>query len=78
MNPDILKLCALVETCFQQASNQTDITKQYAQWKSCASLAGVASMRVGLEGDMFRAACLEGVAIEARRQMAAMIPEATV
>ena len=78
MNPDILKLCALVETCFQQASNQTDITKQYAQWKSCASLAGVASMRVGLEGDLFRAACLEGVAIEARRQMAAMIPEATV
>lgn len=48
MNPDILKLCALVETCFQQASNQTDTSKQYAQWKSCASLAGVASVRVGL------------------------------
>lgn len=78
MNPDILKLCALVETCFEQASNQTDTTKQYAQWKSCASLAGVASCLVAANGDIYRAACLEGVSIEARRQMAAMMPEVTV
>lgn len=77
MNADILKLCNMVETCFLNASRQTDPAKQFAQWKSCASLAGVASIRVGLDGDLFRAACLEGVAVEARRQMAAMTPEAT-
>lgn len=75
---NILKLFDQVETCYQQASKQADISKQYAQWKSCATLAGIASVRVAQEGDLFRAACLEGVSIEARRQMAAMIPESTV
>lgn len=78
MNDDILRLCDMVETCFFNASRQTDPAKQFAQWKSCASLAGVASIRVGLDGDLFRAACLEGVATEARRQMAELVPEATV
>lgn len=72
---EVTQLCALVEKAFRNASEQTDVAKSYAQWKSCATLAGVASLRLGIDGDLYLAASLEGVAIAARRQMAEMIPE---
>lgn len=66
-----LELFQIVEMSFANAVKQPDL----ARWKSCAQLAGVASCRMGCDGDLFKAAALEGVAVEARRQMAEMIPD---
>lgn len=63
---DLFEICQL---SFQNAMKQPDA----ARWKSCAQLAGVASALMVFEGDLFRAAALEGVAIETKRQMSAMI-----
>lgn len=65
----LLDLFEIVQLRFQNAQRRPDV----ARWKSCATVAGLASARAGIEGDLFRAAALEGVSVEARRQMAAMI-----
>ena len=65
----LMDLFEIVQLSFQNAMRKPDA----ARWKSCAQLAGVASTRMGFEGDLFRAAALEGVSVEARRQMLAMI-----
>lgn len=64
----LMDLFEIVQLSFQNAVKHPDI----ARWKSCAQLAGVASTRMGFEGDLFRAAALEGVSVEARRQMLAL------
>ena len=65
----LLDLFEIVRLSFQNAQSRPDV----ARWKSCAHLAGVASTRMGFEGDLFRAAALEGVSVEARRQMMEII-----
>lgn len=62
---EILELFNIVKLSFNNAIEKPDL----ARWESCAQLAGVASVRVGVEGDIFRAAALEGVALEARRRL---------
>lgn len=63
-----LELFEIVELSFANAVKQPDLRR----WKSCAQLAGVASCRMGVDGDLFRAAALEGIAEEAKRQMIAL------
>ena len=65
---EVMELFEIVQLSFQKAIEHPDIPR----WKSCAQLAGVASCRMGADGDLFRAAALEGVSIEARRQIAAL------
>lgn len=64
----ILELFEIVQQSFSNALKHPDV----ARWRSCAQLAGVASVRVGVDGDTFRAAALEGVSLEARRRVAAL------
>lgn len=66
-----IELFEIVQTSFNNAMKQPDA----ARWKSCAQLASVASCRIAAEGDLFMASALEGVSIEARRQMAEMMPQ---
>lgn len=65
---ELMNLFEVVQLSFQAAERDPDIRR----WTSCAQLAGVAAARLGVDGDTFRAAALEGVSIEARRQVAVL------
>lgn len=68
---DQLTLQQIVEQAFTNAHANPTI----ARWKSCSVVAGCAALRMAADGKLFMAACLEGVAEEARRQMLAMMPK---
>lgn len=69
---DQLTLQQIVEQAFNRATEEPTI----ARWKSCSVVAGCAAVRLATDGHHFAAACMEGVADEARRQMLAMMPKA--
>lgn len=69
---DQLTLQKIVEQSFTRATEEPTI----ARWKSCSIVAGCTAIRLEADGYHFAAACMEGVAEEARRQMLAMMPQA--
>ena len=68
---DLMSLPGIVEKAFNQATESPDVHR----WHSVSVMAGCAAVRVAADGNDFMAACLEGVADEARRQMQAMMPK---
>lgn len=62
---DILSIQEIVQAAFVRAEREPTI----ARWKSVSLMAGCAAVRMAAEGDHYLAACLEGVADEARRQL---------
>lgn len=71
MTDDILSLPQIVETAFRNAVARPDI----ARWKSVSMMAGCAAIRFAADGDLFQAACMEGVADESRHQMMLLMPK---
>lgn len=69
---DLMSLPGIVEQAFNRATAEPTI----ARWRSCSVVAGCAAVRMAADGNDFMAACLEGVAEEARRQALAMMPKA--
>lgn len=59
----------IVERQFKAALANPSI----GRWKSCSLMAGCAAVRLASDGDHYMAACLEGVAEEARRQALAIM-----
>lgn len=64
---DMADIERIVESAFKRATDNPDM----ARWKSVSMLAGIAAFRMAIEGDLYKAARLDGVAAEARRQMMA-------
>lgn len=69
---DLLSLPGIVEQAFNRATESPDVRR----WHSVSVMAGCAAVRMAADGNDFMAACLEGVAEEARRQALAMMPKA--
>lgn len=63
-----LSLMEIVEQAFNNANENPDV----ARWHSCAIVAGCAAVRMAADGDLFKAAALEGVCEEAHRQRKAL------
>lgn len=67
-----LTLNDIVEQAFDRALS----SPCPARWKSVSIVAGCAAVRMATDGEYFIAACMEGVAEEARRKMLEMMPKA--